>query len=764
MRRLWILTLLAFLAAGQGPDRAAVQLQAAIKTEVFDGNLKGAIEQYEKIIDTYKSNRAVVAEALVRMAQCYEKLGDVQAREARSAYERVVREFADQAEPAARARARLAAIASAAGATADDSGGIRIQQIWTDPPRDIDPYGSPSPDGRSFAYMTDAGDLMIRDLTTGVDRRVTSLVKDTPGASADTPRWSPQGDVIVYAWYSARQPLPKEGEGFQVRLYDIKTDKTRILMSGNDPYPLAWSGDGKDILIYFRENGIGVLGLVSVDSGAIRPVKRFSSDQPSYYGGDLSPDGKFIAYAESPRQGELNYDLVVIDAATGQETCHIGHPAEELLLGWSRDGRYLLFQSNRTGTRDVWVQRVENGKSVSEPVLIKSSVGRLFPLGFSARGAFFYGTRNEGTDIYLSETDLSGGRMTKPQKLIADHEGSNSDCVFSPDGRYLAYMTFRGTVSPGPPGSGLPLRDTICVYSVETGRNRQYLAQMRISSISRTLEWSSDNRFVFFTATTSSPEGGSKTSLYKLDIQSGEIGALGNLTGHVTSDGKSVVAGFSDLADKTWHVVRRDLQTGVETELYKGVISYSGTRPSSWRYYVGSDEKVIFLHFQDDLKTLRLVRRDIKTGAETELYRDSTLGFSSPTLSPDHRFLAVWYSEKSAEGKSSYNLRLISTADGTREVLISLSGLPGSVYWSPDSHSLLVRGSRTSEGQNFLWDLWRVTVDGRPPTRIEPKIPNLRSLSIHPDGKRIAFTLGPPIGYQVWVMENYLPPLKESKK
>ncbi len=63
-----------------------------------------------------------------------------------------------------------------------------------------------------------------------------------------------------------------------------------------------------------------------------------------------------------------------------------------------------------------------------------------------------------------------------------------------------------------------------------------------------------------------------------------------------------------------------------------------------------------------------------------------------------------------------------------------------------------------------LCDSWKVPIDRRPPTKIEPKISNLRTLSMHPDGKRIAFTLGKPIAEQVWMMENYLLPAIENKK
>src|SRR6266542_676142 len=78
-------------------------LGAAMHQEEVQGDLKGAIAAYQKVVAAKGVSRKTAAEALVRMGQCYEKLGDT---ESRKAYERVVREFADQKEAVAMARAR----------------------------------------------------------------------------------------------------------------------------------------------------------------------------------------------------------------------------------------------------------------------------------------------------------------------------------------------------------------------------------------------------------------------------------------------------------------------------------------------------------------------------------------------------------------------------------------------------------------------------------------------------------------------------------
>src|SRR5512146_3251953 len=103
------LLLLALAALPGVPQRnnAEAALGAARYLEEAEGNYPGAIEAYQKFLARYGQDRALAAKALVRMGQCYEKLGDT---EARKAYQRVVREFGEQKDPVAAARARLAAL------------------------------------------------------------------------------------------------------------------------------------------------------------------------------------------------------------------------------------------------------------------------------------------------------------------------------------------------------------------------------------------------------------------------------------------------------------------------------------------------------------------------------------------------------------------------------------------------------------------------------------------------------------------------------
>lgn len=58
--------------------------------------------------------------------------------------------------------------------------------------------------------------------------------------------------------------------------------------------------------------------------------------------------------------------------------------------------------------------------------------------------------------------------------------------------------------------------------------------------------------------------------------------------------------------------------------------------------------------------------------------------------------------------------------------------------------------------------LWRISLDGKEPQKIDLSMRRLRQLRFHPDGKRFAFSAG-YIEAEVWVMENLLL-LKRSEK
>jgi hypothetical protein len=58
--------------------------------------------------------------------------------------------------------------------------------------------------------------------------------------------------------------------------------------------------------------------------------------------------------------------------------------------------------------------------------------------------------------------------------------------------------------------------------------------------------------------------------------------------------------------------------------------------------------------------------------------------------------------------------------------------------------------------------MWRVVAEGGEPQRLDVGVDAPYYLRVHPDGRRVAIGTW-AITTEIWVMENFLPPLKVAK-
>ncbi|HUE88764.1 MAG TPA: tetratricopeptide repeat protein, partial [Vicinamibacterales bacterium] len=92
------------VATAQRSAEAEQLLQAATHAEIVEGDLDKAIALYRDLLSRFPNDRVVAAQALVKLGACYEKMGR---GEARTTYERVLRDYADQPGAVRIARAKL---------------------------------------------------------------------------------------------------------------------------------------------------------------------------------------------------------------------------------------------------------------------------------------------------------------------------------------------------------------------------------------------------------------------------------------------------------------------------------------------------------------------------------------------------------------------------------------------------------------------------------------------------------------------------------
>ena len=679
-------------------DRAEVALRAAIDKETVDGDLKGAIDEYIKLAQS--SNREVAASALLRAGQCYEKLGQA---DARKTYEQLLRQYADQSEVAAEARTRLAALERAGGLS--HPSGITLRKVW-ESRGEFD--GSPSPDGRYFSFHDwETGDLAVRDLATGQNRRLTNK-----GASKDSSEFaegsviSGDGRQIAYAWHNKEKY-------YELRVCGIDGSNPRTVYRdkefGYSLEPWQWTADGKQILValWRREPDETRIALIPVAGGPARilPTRAKSPWDPS-----LSPDGRFLVYDSPTREGVgvSGFEIFLLFLEGGQEVPLVRLPYGGWYPFWMPDGKKVLFISDRTGAKGFWAIDVVEGKPQGIPRLLKDGVGRgVRPNGFTRQGAFYYTTNNSIADVYVTELDPAEGKMLRqPTPAASRLFGSNSAPSWSPDGRRLAYYRRDDQVeSP-----------TLVILSVETGEARDVPVKLEPYLVH--VHWFPDGKSILVGAWESSRHD--SIGFYRVDLQTGDyrlvLSSPGPVIGHaeLSPDGKTLF--FFSLGEPKLRggVISRDLESGKEQELAK--VPYLAG--SGWARLASSPD-------------------------------GKQLAFRSPI--DERQWTALWL--------------LPATGGELRE----LARFPQSetedfreLAWTPDGRNVLI-ARRT--GKDEMPELWRIPIAGGEPQRTGLSVEGIGIVAPHPDGRRIAFDTGNRGGSpnELWVLENFLPPLKSAR-
>ncbi len=549
IRIAWVLSAALALSLGaaqidiQNDRSAEAQLQAAITKETVEGDLKGAIELYEKLADG--EDHAVAAKALVRMGQCYEKLGN---SEAKKAYERVVREFADQKEPVATARTRLTALSRGTRLAP----GVAFRQVWAGPW--YGGLGAPSSDGTYLSFRTDSEDLAIRDLATGKIRQLTK--HKSPQQSAYQSMPSPDGNQVAYSWYN-------DGRS-ELRVVGLDGSEPRILISDAEIAWLKladWSPDGEAILTVLdrKDTQTSILALISAQDASIHPLKSFEERGPGRP--RFSPDGRFVVYDRPQDEHSGKSDIVILDLEGGREIPLIEHPDNDVYPDWTPDGKRILFLSNRSGATGAWWIQVAKGIPHGTPELVKPDLGEdLIPMGFTRSGSYYYGVHTEMSDVYIAELDLATGKLISvPSAATQRFVGSNSKPDWSPDGRQLLFFSKRG---PGTWGTR-----AFCVRSTETGEVRELTSKLDRMPWAR---WSLDGRSVLGPA--NHPTEG--IGFYRIDVDTGDYVAIPGLPGQfgylpaASPDGKAIIYQGETEEPKKYCVLLRELKTGKNKELY----------------------------------------------------------------------------------------------------------------------------------------------------------------------------------------------------
>jgi Tol biopolymer transport system component len=507
-------------------------------------------------------------------------LGNTQAR---TAYERVVRDYADQSEIVAQARVRLAALGGPGAA-----GGLVARRVLADA---SGVGGVLTADGKYIRGLDwHTGDVVQFEIASGQTSRITNRGPWTGNALQDQ-AFSRDGKEIVYDVESS-DPNTKEWL-YQLRIRNLDGSGLRTFYSESekDSYvsPLDWSPDAGSILAFREGNKADELMLISTADGSVR-VRRSIVIPLAWLRASFSPDGRFVAFS-SVGEGSRRQGAVRLMTADGRnEVVVAGHPAEDRLLGWTPDGRSLVFLSDRSGTWDIWTVHITGGKQQGEPELLKKDFGYDSEiLGFAPDGSCYYKTVTPLGGLYNGAIDLETGKvLVAPAPVATRYTGPPVQLTWSPDGRNLAYIS-RWGFGPG--------KDILTIRSSATGEERLLSGLGFVNQIS----WAPDSHSVIALGS-----GG----IVRIDTETSGITRLAEpgLFPRLCPDGKTLVFAGGAIIKK------RNLDTGEESEVIN-----EGTGGTAQMYYdLSPDGREVVFQAKNAVKIVSL-----NGGEPRELFRGS---------------------------------------------------------------------------------------------------------------------------------------------
>jgi Tol biopolymer transport system component len=627
------------------------------------GDLNEAIKLFSELIQKYPGEREYAAKSQLYIGLCYEKLGNAAAR---TAYERLVRDYADQAEIVAQARVRLAALAGT-GST----GGLITRRILTDASGIGEVLTADGKYIRSIDWET--GDVVQFEIASGQTSRIANKGPwSETEKSYEYQAFSRDGKQIAYNSYT-KDWVP------QLSIRNLDGSGLRTLYSEKDSYsrPLDWSPDAGSILALHQLNKGNELTLISTADGSVRVLRSITSGWALFQWASFSPDGRFVAFSLVSEGSPPHSDLLLMTTDGRNEVVVAGHPAEDQLLRWTPDGRSLVFLSDRSGTWDIWTVHITGGKQQGEPELLKKDFGyEANVIGFAPDGSLYYKIDTPLGGLFEGTVDLETGKvLVPPSPVTSRYIGPPSQATWSPDGRNLLYLSRRGSIGPG--------NNILTIRSTATGEERFLSPRLRFVN---QISWAPDGRSIIANGITDTEDG-----LFRIDAETSAITKLagqGRYAPRLCPDGKTLVFVAEGPVIK-----KRNLDTGEESEVVKGGMYYD----------LSPDGREVVFEAKGAVKTVSL-----NGGEPRELFRG----------------LAQYYNLK----------------------------------WTRDGRYIIAQARRTASSE-----IWRLPAQGGTPLKLDISVPKLQSFALHPDNRRFAFSVNEGSKSELWVLENFLPPLKVAK-
>jgi TolB protein len=168
-----------------------------------------------------------------------------------------------------------------------------------------------------------------------------------------SPTWSPDGSQVMFS--SSMQGTPA--------LYVSDTSGNRpkrltFANSGGDTSP-AWNPKTLQTVVFVSDRG-GIPQLYMIGSDGTNTQKIDLPDMGYVVDPAWSPNGQLIAF--SWRRPSGNYDIYVMDIGSRHILELTRDSGRNERPSWAPDGRHIVFESTRTGTRQIWTMLADGSQ------------------------------------------------------------------------------------------------------------------------------------------------------------------------------------------------------------------------------------------------------------------------------------------------------------------------------------------------------------------------------------------------------------------
>lgn len=257
----------------------------------------------------------------------------------------------------------------------------------------------------------------------------------------EAPNWTRDGTSLVYNSGGLICRIPVGGGE------PVVIDTGPYRKNNNDH---GLSPDGSQLIISDQSEADNLSRIYLLPlAGSTAPRRVMShADARSYWHG-WSPDGKTIAYV-FVRSATDEYDIHAQDLAGGPERRLIKGPGVDDGPEYTPDGRFLYFNSTRTGAMQIWRARADgsNPEQVTRDTNYRDWFPHISPDGKWIAFVSFgldvdLGDHPPNRDVMLKIMPTDGSAPPRVLTRLFGGQGTMNVPSWSPDSKFIAFVSYR---------------------------------------------------------------------------------------------------------------------------------------------------------------------------------------------------------------------------------------------------------------------------------------------------------------------------------